>query len=137
MRFRRRIDALDEVFAYVDGFLADRRVEGAAAFAVRLAVEELFTNLVRHGPGGRDFVEIGLESAPGRLTMRLRDFDTQPFDPHEIAPPDLSVPLRDRRSGGLGLHLLRNLVDQLDYEFAEGTLSVTAVKNLEGPDVRD
>jgi anti-sigma regulatory factor (Ser/Thr protein kinase) len=108
----------------------------APAYATRLAVEELFTNLVRHNRGGREFVEIALEHAPRRLTIRLQDFDAEPFDPSSVPPPDLARPLGERASGGLGLHLVRQLVDRLDFEHEGGALMITAVKNLEDADVQ-
>jgi anti-sigma regulatory factor (Ser/Thr protein kinase) len=133
--FRREIAALDDVFRSVDKFLADQRVDERTVLTTKLVVEELFTNLVRHDVGGRDRVHVSLEREGGRLIIRLRDFDVDPFDLSDADPVDIHLPLAQRKVGGLGLHLVRNLVDELRYDYDDRTLSVTAIKNLEQADV--
>jgi len=71
----------------------------------------------------------GLKGGPGG------GFGFHPFDLSEAAPVDIHLPLAQRKVGGLGLHLVRNLVDELRYEYDDRTLSVTAIKNLEQGDV--
>ena len=133
--FRREIAALEDIFRSVDEFLANEKVDTRTALTTKLVVEELFTNLVRHDVGGLDRVHVSLEREGGRLIIQLRDFDVDPFDVSEAAPVDIHLPLAQRRIGGLGLHLVRNLVDELRYDYDDRTLSVTAVKNLEQVDV--
>lgn len=133
--FRREIAALDDVFRSVDEFLADQTLDDRTMLTTKLVVEELFTNLVRHDVGGLDRVALSLEREGARLIIRLRDFNVDPFDLSEAAPVDIHLPLAQRRVGGLGLHLVRNLVDELRYDYDDRTLSVTAIKNLEQRDV--
>lgn len=133
--FRREIGALDDVFRSVDEFLADQAVDEKTVLTTKLVVEELFTNLVRHDVGGLDRVHVSLEREGARLIIRLCDFDVDPFDLSEAAPVDIHLPLARRKVGGLGLHLVRNLVDELRYDYDDRTLSVTAIKNLEQRDV--
>ena len=133
--FRREIAALDDVFRSIDEFLAGQEVDRRTALTTKLVVEELFTNLVRHDVGGLDRVHVSLERDGARLIIRLRDFNVDPFDLSEAAPVDIHLPLAQRKVGGLGLHLVRNLVDELRYEYDDRTLSVTAIKNLEQGDV--
>ena len=59
------------------------------------------------------------------------DFDAEPFDADEVAPPALSAPIGERRAGGLGLHLVRSLVDELTYEYRDRELRVLVTKKLE------
>ncbi len=129
--FRREIAALDDVFRSVDEFLAGQALDEKTVLITKLVVEELFTNLVRHDVGGLDRVVVSLEREGSRLIIRLRDFDVDPFDLSEAEPVDIHLPLARRKVGGLGLHLVRNLVDELRYDYDDRTLSVTAIKNLE------
>jgi anti-sigma regulatory factor (Ser/Thr protein kinase) len=133
--FRREIAALDDVFRSVDEFLASQGVDTRTVLTTKLVVEELFTNLVRHDIGGLDRVHVSLERDGARLIIRLRDFNVDPFDISEAEPVDIHLPLAQRKVGGLGLHLVRNLVDELRYDYDDRTLSVTAIKNLEQGDV--
>ncbi len=129
--FNRRIDALDDVFRSIDAFVVREGLPEPIAFATKLAVEELFTNLVRHNTGGSDHIDVDLAIEDERLVVRLTDFDVEPFDESSIQPVDVHLPLEDRKVGGLGVHLVRNIFDELTYAYSDRTLCVTAAKNLE------
>jgi serine/threonine-protein kinase RsbW len=133
--FRREIAALDEVFRSIDEFLAGQALDEKTELTTKLVVEELFTNFVRHDVGGLDRVAVSLEREGDRLIIRLQDFDVDRFDLSDAEPVDVHLPLALRKVGGLGLHLVRNLVDELTYDYHDRTLSVTAIKNLEHGDV--
>jgi len=87
-----------------------------AAYAVQLVTEEIATNVVKHahdGPGARDF-RVELEAEEGAVVVRFDD-GGKPFDPTRAPPAGLDVPLTERGTGGLGLHLVRGHVDALRY----------------------
>ena len=123
--------ALESLFAFVDRFAAANGLGETTAFAATLAVEELFTNLMRHNAGGTERIAVSLEAGLGRLTIRLKDFNVDPVDLTTERPPDVRSPLKERKVGGLGMHLVRSMFDSLTYEYRDRTLCVTAVKNLE------
>jgi anti-sigma regulatory factor (Ser/Thr protein kinase) len=131
----RSLDALDDLFRAVDDYLATETLPQKTAFAARLVAEELFTNLIRHNRGGRDQVHLSIERRPDRLVIRFDDFDVAPFDPASTPVVDAAQPLAERAPGGLGVHLVKNLFDELHYEYRDGVLRVTASKRLESGDV--
>ncbi len=133
--FERELGALDEIFVFTDEFLATNDLSGEVAFSIRLAVEELFTNLVRHNCGGRQHINIELRRDSNRLVIKLTDFDVEPFDITKASPVDVRQSLMERRIGGLGIHLVRSVVDRLTYEYNDRTLRVTAIKKVEEKDV--
>ncbi len=135
--FERTIEALDEIFRSVDEFTAEEAIDDDGAFAVKLAIEELFTNMVRHNTGGRDHIAIRLEREGDRLVLNLTDFDVESFDASDIGAVDVRRPLSEREVGGLGVHLVRKLFDELSYQYIDGTLCVTAVKHIGRKDVQD
>jgi anti-sigma regulatory factor (Ser/Thr protein kinase) len=82
-----------------------------------LILEELFTNAVNHGYDGEGRVgtiEVSLAFDVGRLTIEFGD-DGKPFDPLLSALPDLDQPAVKRPVGGLGLYILRALVNDARY----------------------
>lgn len=94
-----------------------------------LAVDEYATNIIVHGyrkqPGS---IEIEVEKEGAGFVVRLRD-QAPLFDPTEVPPPDLTVPLEHRRLGGLGIHLIRNSVDRMSYRVtATGSNELTLEK---------
>lgn len=134
--FRRELDALGELLGFVDEFARAERLSEKIAFASRLVVEELFANFVRHNVGGRDQIEVSLAREADRLVLKLRDFDVEPFDGSRHPPVDIHRPLGERTAGGLGIHFVRSFFDDLTYDYSDGTMCVTAAKNLGRTDVR-
>jgi len=125
-RFPRAIDSLSSLTRFVQEFFAQHDLPAEQTFNVDLVLEELFTNMVRHARGGRPEIAVGLDHAQRTLTLRLRDFDVEPWELSQAPEPDLSIPIEDRRPGGLGLFLVRQFTRKLDYEHADGVTTVTA-----------
>lgn len=132
MDFKRDIGALDEIFVFIDNFIADNKFDEALTFSTRLVVEEIFTNLVRHNEGGLEHISIFLDADDKCVTIRLQDFNVDPVKIPEEVPVGVNKPLSEREPGGLGIHLVKSLVDKLTYEYTDRTLSVTAIKCLGG-----
>ena len=103
--------------------------------ALRLVTEEAVVNLFEHAyDDHRGFVEIevGAEGEQVRLTIRDRG---RPFDPDDAPDPDLDSDWEERRIGGLGWHLIRQLTDEVEYvPGADGTNSLTLVKTISRPE---
>lgn len=93
--------------------------DNAAGDAV-LAVNEAATNVLLHGYQNRAG-EIAIEVAGenGDMTIRLLDRARQ-FDPTTVPPPDITRPLEERPLGGLGVHMMRQLCDELIYQVRPG-----------------
>jgi sigma-B regulation protein RsbU (phosphoserine phosphatase) len=115
----RSFDSLEPLFALTRDFCTRHGVDSAVLPTVDLAVEELFTNMVKYSPGGAAFVRIDLASVPGGLEVTLTDNDVEPFDVTRAPDVDTSLPIEQRNPGGLGLHLIRRLVDAIDYEYSK------------------
>ena len=80
-----------------------------------LAVNEAVTNVLLHGYDSRPGpVTICVESVNDDLRVILTD-SAPPFDPTRVPPPDIFLPLEDRPLGGLGVHMMRQLTDELLY----------------------
>lgn len=80
-----------------------------------LAVNEAVTNVIIHGYGGAPAsLSLTIEPDGGDLIVRLVD-EAPAFDPTQVPPPDLTLPFEDRPLGGLGVHMMRQLSDELIY----------------------
>ena len=88
---------------------------------VDLVLEELFTNMVKYSPAGGAFVRIAMAPAPGGVEVTLTDYDVERFDVTQAPDADINLPIEKRRPGGLGLHLIRRLVDSMQYEYSNET----------------
>lgn len=136
-QFMRTQDSLDPIFSFVDAFIAEKNLSDSIVFPVKLTIEELFTNLVRHNSGGKSHIAISLDTRDSKLIIQLRDFDVEPFDISKVDEVDTDKPLDERKIGGLGIHLVKSIVDKISYEYSDRTMCVTAIKNLEAKHVRD
>ncbi|MBS0396302.1 MAG: ATP-binding protein [Proteobacteria bacterium] len=107
---------LPTLSGFLRAFWSEAGLPAEGAWPFELALEEAFMNVVLHGsPGDRvAAVDVVLALDGDALTLTLSD-DGPPFDPLGIPSPDTDAPLEARRPGGLGVHLVRRLMDQVGY----------------------
>ncbi len=98
--------------------------------SMNVAIDELLTNAISYGlaEGGGGEVTVDVELLPDRLTVTLID-DGKPFDPFGKAVPDTALPMEERPIGGLGIHLVRQLMDEVSYQ-RRGDRNVVSVAKL-------
>lgn len=109
-----------------------------AAFALRLAVEESFTNIMEHGYGGRGGpVAVAIEADADSVRVVLRD-EAIAFDPVDAPAADLDATLEEREPGGLGWHLVRQVMDEVRHQpvVPRGNM-LTLIKRLPGAAAAD
>ncbi len=84
--------------------------------SMNVVLDELLTNTVRYGFAGREGgeVTIDVELRTDRLSVTLTD-DGKPFNPLGAAAPDTALPMEERQIGGLGIHLVRRMMDEVSY----------------------
>ena len=129
--FPKELAALDEIFRFLERFFLAHAVDGTPAYALTLAVEELFTNIVKYGRSRTGSVIIGAVCEPERVTVRIVDPDSDHFDPTQNRSGPDDRPLEEKRIGGLGIHLTRQMLDDVRYEYSGTTGTIILVKNLE------
>jgi anti-sigma regulatory factor (Ser/Thr protein kinase) len=129
--FRKDLSSLHDVFAVLNLFVTEERIDPASAFAIDIAVEEFFTNMVKYGRGSLLDISLSLSREGNRVVVALTDSDVEPFD--VTAHPEVLVdkPMSERRVGGLGIHLARTMVDSIDYRYADRKSTITFTKLLE------
>lgn len=128
--FERQLDSLHSIVAFIDEF-AETGLSQNHIPAVQLVVEEIFTNMVRHNPDGGDDISLELELSGSKITITLIDSDSPRFDIGAQKPVDISAPLKDRKPGGLGIHLVKHMVDEILYRYKDGESVITLIKRLD------
>ena len=119
--------ALDALEAALRG----ERVPDETVLELRLVAEEVLTNVAKHGhdDGAEHTARLRLEFASGEVVLEFTD-DGRPFDPLAAATPDLDSPSGERSMGGLGIHLMRSLVDAVEYARVGSTNVLTVRKRV-------
>ncbi len=130
LRFPNRIEELPAVSEAVEALGREQGWAQDTTYAVVLGLEELATNVVRHGggePGGSE-IEVEITSSDDEVRIEVSD-GGRAFDPFQEAPePDIEAGLDERQVGGLGVHFVKVLMDETAYRREAGRNHVTMVK---------
>jgi anti-sigma regulatory factor (Ser/Thr protein kinase) len=110
----------------LETFAAGHGLSKAVTWPVEVSLDEVLANVVRHGLAGRGEtatveVELRLDPAAEPAVCEIVLVDDGPeFDPLAVAEPDTSLGVEDRPIGGLGIALVRKLMDEVEYERRDG-----------------
>ena len=98
---------------------------------IRLVVEELVINIVDYAyhDGADDYLDVETSLTEDQITLRFRDGGV-PFNPLEQAPPDMSLPMRQRQIGGLGIFMVSKKMDTMTYEYTNNENVLTITKDI-------
>ena len=100
-------------------------------FEINLALDELFTNIISYGfkDGKEHIVRVTLTSENDALCLCIED-DGKPFNPIEFETPDVSCSVEECRIGGLGIHIMKKLMDEVCYERCNNKNMLTLKKKI-------
>lgn len=127
-KFARSYESLEDIYEFTENVLTLRNVAQAIRFPVHFAMEELFTNMVKYNPGNLNDILLDIKANNDGVTVSLTDFDVDAFDVTSAREVDINAPLDQRKVGGLGLHLIKKMVDTLQYEYSNRQSTVTFTK---------
>jgi anti-sigma regulatory factor (Ser/Thr protein kinase) len=125
--FKRHLDSLAPLYEFSETIMAERNLPDGVRFPVHLAMEELFVNMVHYNPTVTTDIEVTV-SVDDKVTVSLVDNGGTEFDVTVKRDVDTDSPLEERKPGGLGVHLVQNLVDTLEYEYQDGRGEVIFTK---------
>jgi serine/threonine-protein kinase RsbW len=130
-QLRNDISELETMRIKLEQFKTKADIPEKAILEVNLILDELFTNIVSCGFRDMDehWVEMTISREGKMLTLCVRD-DGVPFNPLAIAPPDTSCPVNERRIGGIGIHLVKRLSDEMTYRRFKARNIITLKKKL-------
>ena len=115
------------VFTMLDEFSEQQGLAPNVSFPITMAVEELFTNMVKYNADGGN-IEVHCTGAPDRVEVRLVDGDSEPFDVTKDRGVDTTATLDERVPGGLGLHLVQRMMDEFHYDHTDRVTDIRIVK---------
>ena len=101
---------------------------GDAWNELNVVVEELVVNVVNYSHS--DYLDVEIIRDEKSITLRFHDGGV-PFDPLKKDPPDFSIPFEEREIGGLGIFMVKEYMDEVEYEHAGGENILTIMKLIE------
>ena len=129
-KFPARFDHLRAISVFVMDAIKESPFDERQRYAIDLAVDEACSNVIDHAYGGEDRGEIRilLDLNDKGLKITIQD-DGAPFEPDDVAEPDLISPLETRSERGLGVFLIRKIMDEARWDFSiPGVNQLTLVK---------
>ncbi len=117
VQFAAKFENLDEIREYVGKIARKGGFSDKDIYNIQLATDEAASNIIEHAyhnlPGKT--LELSCDVRGDVITIILSDTG-ESFDPSEVPMPDLKADLSDRKIGGLGIFLMRKLMDEIDYK---------------------
>lgn len=123
---------LESICRFVTTAAGDMGMDDDTLYDLQLAVDEACTNVIDYAYQGRSGQPLTVECAEedGKCVVVIRDCG-RPFDPTHVQSPDLTSPLSRRQVGGLGIYLMRKLMDDVCFRFDAGTGNeLTMIKSI-------
>jgi len=117
--FSGRYENLEKISELVVQAASAAGFDDSTVYQVQLAVDEACTNIIEHAYGGENqgSIRLEIEETPAELTFRLFDLG-KPFDPALVREPNLKLPLEEIEPRGVGLYLMRKMMDEVRFEFS-------------------
>ena len=129
LRVEAKVEALSEVIEFATGTLTDA-CPMRERMHIELVTEEIFVNIASYAysePGGFVTIRRSGGEGPEGLTLTFIDGGV-PYNPLKKPDPDLTLSAEDRPIGGLGVFLVKKIVDEAHYKYEEGKNILTVRK---------
>jgi serine/threonine-protein kinase RsbW len=132
IQIHNKIPQIEQVCQIVQDFSKQHSISDEIIFTVHLALDEILTNIIRYGysDNADHLIDIEYMLSNDHLNLKIVD-DSNPFDPESAPPPDIDAGLKERKIGGLGIYLIKNLVDKIDYSSKNGKNTLILTKHFE------
>ena len=121
------LDKLPEATGFFEDILSAANAPAKVIAQVNVAVDEIFSNIAHYS--GATVATLGCSLADGRVTLRFSD-NGRPYDPTGKPDPDTTLSAEERDIGGLGIFMVKKIMDEVTYEYADGLNILTLVKSL-------
>ena len=132
VRIENDLSEIPKVDEKLDEFAEQFGLPPAIAATFHIIFDDLLNNVISYGfnDGQRHFIEVGLELTENSLIVSIAD-DGVPFNPLAADTPDTQLSIEDRQIGGLGIHLVINMVDDISYQRTADKNVLTLTKSLQ------
>ena len=125
---------LEKVISFINDLLKENGCSAKEQIKIEVTVEEIFVNIASHAyaPGtGNAVINAEVSGEPKTLTMIFEDGGAR-YDPVAKEDPDITLPISERKVGGLGIFLVKKNMDYVNYEYKDGKNILTLKKVING-----
>ncbi len=128
-----KFEFLDEIREFVARVASDGGFSDKLIYSLQLAADEAASNIIEHAYEGISdaTLEITCDMQGDSIVITMRD-SGKPFDPSKVKQPNLKADLSDRQIGGLGVYLMRKLMDDVSYQSNSSTGNLLTMTKRRG-----
>lgn len=132
IKITNRLEEVPQMVASIEDICTEEGIDEMTILGINLALEEAVVNVVNYAypEGTVGDIEMEVNADAKAITFILRDHG-KPFDPTAAKEVDITLSAEERQIGGLGIHLIRNYMDEVKYDYCDGQNVLTLVKNKE------
>ena len=130
IKITNRLEEVPQMMASIEDICTEEGIDEMTILGINLALEEAVVNVVNYAypEGTVGDIEMEVNADEKAITFILRDHG-KPFDPTAAKEVDITLSAEERQIGGLGIHLIRNYMDEVKYDYCDGQNVLTLVKN--------
>ena len=130
---KNRIEDLLRVNSVFESFATQHEIGGRLRYHLLVSIEEILTNIIKYGfdEEGIHPIHVTFRKVAEQIEMEFEDRGRE-FNPLEVAEPDLETPIENRQLGGLGIHLVKKMVDEATYR-REGDKNILILRKIHSP----
>jgi serine/threonine-protein kinase RsbW len=130
-KLKSNLSELDTLCEQLERFGQSIGLSPKCIFEANLALDELFTNIINYGFADQNehIIKITIDHRDDKLVFSIED-DGVPFNPTKARTPDLECSIEECKIGGLGIHLAKNLMDEVCYQRCKNKNVLTLKKNI-------
>lgn len=129
-RFKKDSSQLQEIFRFLNKSWESISLDQKTMSELELAVEELFMNIVRYNPDKNSLVDLRFDNHSDKIEIMISTREEKAFDITKTGQVDLDDYIAKEKSGGLGIHLIKELMDEVHFEHTDGISAITIIKYL-------
>lgn len=132
LTFSNRLDEIARMQEAVEELGPALGLPPQTVFAITLSLEEVLTNIITYGyeRAGEHTIRVRFRRDGGPVVIEVED-DGRPFNPLDRDPPDTTASVDEREVGGLGIHLVKNMMDEVSYARVGDRNVLTLKKQLQ------
>ncbi len=126
-----KLENLGSLLGFIKSNAEKQGFSGKNINEIQIAAEEAIVNVISYAyPDKNGYIEVTCSDKEGKgLVIEIIDWGV-PFNPMSIPEPDIDAAVEDRRIGGLGIYIMRKLIDESNYKRTENQNILTLVKYL-------
>jgi len=121
---------IERLAGHVRHFGRENQLPEDLIWEIRLVLEEIVTNIISYGYEDRvdHAIHVDIVNTDQAITLRIRD-DARPFNPIEQPAPELEISIEDRGIGGMGIHIVSEIMDEIGYKREEDSNLLVMIKH--------